>query len=366
MLDWCPVCENLILPGKQLVSIQAPVTSTDKAASQATAPPKAALSKTSTSTTKLAGKKPSSRRGGRGQSAAALRKTGVRGPAPPNPDPAQSEDADNEESTATDDPKVVNAPPATVSKKRTIISQEPTPLYCSDKCRLADEDRTNALANVWGMADEGELSPRFDPFTMPPPPQPQLRPGYQKMTSMPSPPNPQNGSTDLPSSAPATILRDVADMPRDLPLDRWRTPSIVQPDPNSALQRVNSQQAVNLYSSGYPLAYGANRPVIYSRRSTHIEPEEMTPSQSLVIPRNGMGRLDDSLEIRRTASSRKSDSGSSERSGSTTSKKRRPRSRNRGTPPIPRLSPCVVLMSFQAIRRTPARYPHVLDRLDPG
>ncbi|KAG8898901.1 hypothetical protein FRB99_007072 [Tulasnella sp. 403] len=384
MLDWCPVCENLIPPERytiQLPPLNQPATDADK--------PSVTQSKANSGGTKQAAKRPGISR----------QNSKIAGPKRTNSKAEQQPLSKvNEPDSGINDAATPAAAVAPAPRKRTIISQDPTPLYCSEKCRLQDE-ANSALSqmNIWSWnpgapAFAGGLynnpyggreplpvplngsSPTFASGKARPeisgstgttdtttstdsvpsilgshahPDAPRKRPELLQMTSMPHPSSQSNPASDIASSAPPTtdiashppnaILPDAAHVPpHGLPLDRWhaQNPTLENPD----LHRTNNgYSAMELYTSAYPLAFAPNRLPVYSRttnqnrgiRSRKQYPanwDDVTPTQSLLIPKGSQGRKDDSLELKFTPTH--SDSGSSDRSASVASRRRSERSRS--------------------------------------
>lgn len=371
MLDWCPVCEKAIQLPTHTVTVPIPApdaaTVTDKTPTPAPVAPKV--------TTKAGGRRPALNR------ANSKGATTKRGAAKADQQPQQQQN--KAEATATS----AEEPVAPATKTKTVVSRGPTPLYCSEKCRLEDEAASHALSQTsiwdWTMNHYG-----VPPFAYPsayggreplpilgtsPASQPathgfgstasttttvtstdsipsvadlyddasRRRPGFLQMTTLPATSSQSGGATEVSSSAPATtdiashppnaILADMGhNAPRGLPLERWQAPTTGVQGP----QRTNGQSAVDLYSAAYPLAFAPTRPMMYSRRPSRNPSrkptptlwDDVTPTQSLLIPSNGHVRKDDSLEVK--MASRHSDSGSSGRSGSTTSRRQRTRSRS--------------------------------------
>ncbi|KAG8913000.1 hypothetical protein FRC00_003266 [Tulasnella sp. 408] len=280
MLDWCPVCENLIPPERYTIQLP-PAVQPAPQPTDAPAQEKAPTGGPTKTTAKAGLKRPGPvRQNSRG----AVKKGGVQ----------QLTKTENKAAEAATTTAEAPAAPAAPPRQRTVISQEPTPLYCSEKCRLEDEARNNLRPLDYGEVDwsmGGGFAPPFatglaqerSPLPMPytsgsPPPHPFLatrsttsassstlnttitassdsvhsgtsqmplhppgsdahrqRPEFLQMTSMPPVPSPRsNGAAEMSSSAPATtdftshpshaILSELGQpIPHGLPLDRWNT-----------------------------------------------------------------------------------------------------------------------------------------------
>lgn len=389
MLDWCPVCENLIPPERYTVQLPPAVAQLAPQPTDVPAPDKAPTGGPAKTTAKPGPKRPGPvRQNSRG----AAKKGGIQ----------QMTKADNKAAeTATTTPAAVPEAPivAPAPRQRTVISQEPTPLYCSEKCRLEDEARNNLRPMDYGEVDwsmGGGFAPPFatgfaperSPLPMPyttgsPPPHPFLttrsttsassstlnttitassdsahsagsqmqiippasdaprqRPEFLQMTSMPPVPSPRsNGAAEMSSSAPATtdftshpshaILSELGQpIPHGLPLDRWNT---VRNDTTDANAAPRYTSAADLWNTGYTLAIQPGRSRMNSRHPSRMPTptltqwEDTTPTQSVLIPRS-FRRQDDSLEL--MMASRRSDSGSSSRSATSSGRRRRSRSKS--------------------------------------
>lgn len=388
MLDWCPVCENLIPPERYTIQLP-PAVQPAPQPTDAPAQEKAPTGGPAKTTAKAGLKRPGPvRQNSRG----AVKKGGVQ----------QLTKTENKaaEAATTTTPATAEAPaaPAAPPRQRTVISQEPTPLYCSEKCRLEDEARNNLRPLDYGEVDwsmGGGFAPPFatglgqerSPLPMPytsgsPPPHPFLatrsttsassstlnttitassdsvhsgtsqmqlnppgsdahkqRPDFLQMTSMPPVPSPRStGAAEMSSSAPATtdftshpshaILSELGQpIPHGLPLDRWNTVRNDAAD-HDAAPRYTS--AADLWNTGYTLAIQPGRSRMNSRHPSRMPTptlthwEDTTPTQSVLIPRS-YRRQDDSLEV---AHSRRSDSGSSSRSATSSGRRRRSRSKS--------------------------------------
>ncbi|KAI0322000.1 hypothetical protein OF83DRAFT_1050165 [Amylostereum chailletii] len=137
--SWCPVCSRQILPKRFLVPVYPSATQPQ----QAPAPPPSPTS-SSPDNAPAPPTRPSRRQGTvRARGPGGL----VRGTGRVKP---------NGTIKRPDSAKDAPAPPAFPSpapvpiKHRTVIDQDPTPLYCSDECRLAD-------------LDSGDFNPNRDP-----------------------------------------------------------------------------------------------------------------------------------------------------------------------------------------------------------
>ncbi|KAI0304468.1 hypothetical protein B0F90DRAFT_1809285 [Multifurca ochricompacta] len=178
--SWCPVCSRQILPKRYLVpvsqqpSIPAPIPAP---------PPSSPIASGETSPTQPLSAQQVRRTTGtvRQKGAGGL----VRGTGRVKPNGAIKR-SDSKRNSYSPVPPVTQVTPAIV-KHRTVIDQNPTPLYCSDECRLAD------LNSMYGGLSL-DYNPDRDPRDSPP-----------------LPPVPHNSFTTIPpiidesdSSSPST------------------------------------------------------------------------------------------------------------------------------------------------------------------
>ncbi|KAI0036531.1 hypothetical protein K488DRAFT_40846 [Vararia minispora EC-137] len=126
--SWCPVCGRHILPKRYLV----PVCATNPEPQPAPAPPPSSPSSSSPDKVTRNPSKPRPR-------APTVRPRGglVRGTGRVRPN-GSIKRADSKKDAAPTVPAQPEQP--TPIRHRTVIDQNPTPLYCSDECRLADLD----------------------------------------------------------------------------------------------------------------------------------------------------------------------------------------------------------------------------------
>ncbi|KAI0252338.1 hypothetical protein BJV78DRAFT_1281698 [Lactifluus subvellereus] len=181
--SWCPVCSRHILPKRYLVPVpQQPLNPTPIPAP----PPCSPNASEDTSPTQLHATRQVRRTTG------TIRQKGggggglVRGTGRVKPNGAIKRSDPKRDASSVAPPALTQAPTA-AAKHRTVIDQNPTPLYCSDECRLAD---LNSI--------HGGLSLDFNPDRDP-------------RDSPPLPPVPHNSFSTIPfmadesdSSSPST------------------------------------------------------------------------------------------------------------------------------------------------------------------
>ncbi|TFY67259.1 hypothetical protein EVG20_g4010 [Dentipellis fragilis] len=145
--SWCPVCSRHILPKRYLVPVPTPTAP----APAPTVPP----SSPSTSPAKLPSDAPAMRQTRRTGTVRAKGGGGlVRGTGRVQPNGALKRSDSTKDAPAP-------ALPAAPVKHRTVIDQNPTPLYCSDECRLADLNNTYGGLSI-------DYNPDRDPRDSPP------------------------------------------------------------------------------------------------------------------------------------------------------------------------------------------------------
>ncbi|KAG8933807.1 hypothetical protein FRC02_011129 [Tulasnella sp. 418] len=165
----------------------------------------------------------------------------------------------------------VTTPSSAPAKQRTVISQEPSPLYCSQKCRLEDEAKSNALRGWdWHPYDDHVGFPHSVDTEHSNPPtlttastdsvpslasptattaDHQIHPSHLRMSTMPLSPPPQQQMPLQPGSAPATVHAPIA--------------------PHSPPLHYGGVSTLDLYAVGYPLAFNPGQ-----QRASHAGPHE--------------------------------------------------------------------------------------------
>jgi hypothetical protein len=199
--SWCPVCSRHILPKRYLVPvapqlsdptpIPAPPPSSPNASGAYTRPfhylPHQRLSPgEDTNTTQLPAVRPGRRTTGtiRQKNAGGL----VRGTGRVKPNGTIKRSDPKRDAGSAVPPPLTQAAPVAM-KHRTVIDQNPTPLYCSDECRLAD------LNSMYGGLSL-DYNPDRDPRSSPPlPPVP-----HNSFSTIPSPTDESDCSS--PSTSP--------------------------------------------------------------------------------------------------------------------------------------------------------------------
>lgn len=153
--SWCPVCSRHILPKRYLVPV-APQPS-DPSPIPGPPPSSPIASAGDTNTTQL----PAARQARR--TTGTIRQKGggglVRGTGRVKPNGTIKRSDPKRDAGSAIPPPLTQAAPAAM-KHRTVIDQNPTPLYCSDECRLAD---LNSLYGGLSLDYNPDRDPRGSP-----------------------------------------------------------------------------------------------------------------------------------------------------------------------------------------------------------
>ncbi|KAF8501042.1 hypothetical protein F5888DRAFT_1801566 [Russula emetica] len=273
--SWCPVCSRHILPKRYLV----PLAQQPSIPSQIPAPPPSSPNATGASTLPLSPHPPltfsfsedtsptrSSPTRQVRRTTGTIRQKGagglVRGTGRIKPNGTIKRSDPKRDATSAVPPTLTQTVP-TAGKHRTVIDQNPTPLYCSDECRLAD---LNSMYSGLSL----DYNPDRDPRDSPPlPPVP-----HNSFSTIPSLVDESDLSSDMnPSIAALARIYDFPPLPP--------RPTILDEEPREATIEFD-----NDYQSGIMMAARRIKDSLCSKSDSTktVRPSGQGPRERRPIP----------------------------------------------------------------------------------